>query len=95
MDLRQLQAQPELMEGHEQTRADFFARADVRDSAQKALLDNYLLDSKRSGAELQQFAGIYPNANYMVSYNLLTQTVTPTGAELLDGLGLSQKHLST
>ncbi len=80
--LGQLQTQPELMEGHERTRADFFARADMRDPAQRALLENYLLDSKRSGSELQQFAGIFPNANYMVSYNLLTQTVTPTGAEL-------------
>lgn len=80
--LGQLQSQPELMEGHERTRADFFARADVRDSAQKTVLENYLLDAKRSGPELQQFAGIFPNVNYMVSYNLLTQTVTPTGAEL-------------
>ena len=81
--LGQLQSQPELMEGHERTRADFFARADVRDAQQKTLLENYLLNPKRSGTELQQFAGVYPNANYMVSYNLLTQTVTPTGEELV------------
>lgn len=80
--LGQLQTQPELMEGHEATRADFFARADVRDSQQKTILENYLLDPHRSAVELQQFAGIYPNANYAVSYNLLTRTASPSGAEL-------------
>jgi len=34
-------------------------------------------DPSRSTAELQQFAGIFPNANYSVSYNLLTQSHTP------------------
>ena len=80
--LDQLQSRPELMEGREGTRADFFARADVRDAKQRAILENYLLDPRRSSAELQKFAATYPNANYMVSYNLLTQTATPGGAEL-------------
>ena len=80
--LGQLQARPEFMEGREGTRADFFARADVRDAKQRTILENYLLDPLRSTAELQKFAATYPNANYMVSYNLLTQTATPSGAEL-------------
>jgi hypothetical protein len=80
--LEQLQSRPELMEGREGTRADFFARADVRDAKQRTILENYLLDPQRAPAELQKFAATYPNANYMVSYNLLTQTATPSGAEL-------------
>lgn len=67
-----LAAHPELMEGREKTRANFFARADLRDPQQKALLESYLLDPRRSAQELQTFAGIFPNANYMISNNLLT-----------------------
>jgi hypothetical protein len=75
--LAELQRQPESMEGREATRANFFARADVGDPRQKAVVENYLLDPRLSPAELQTFAGLYPNANYMISQNLLTRTATP------------------
>ena len=77
-----LQSQPQLLDGREGTRADFFARSDVRDGQQRQILESYLLDPGRSAAEWSAFAGIYPNANYMVSHNLLTQTQTPTGNEI-------------
>ncbi len=77
-----LQNQPSLMEGREQTRANFFARADVGDPRQRTILEKYLLNPGMTGTELQAFAGLYPNANYMVSYNLLTQVKTPDGASL-------------
>jgi hypothetical protein len=80
--LTTLLAQPELMQGREQTRADFFARADVRDPQQRQLVENYLLSPQTSPAELQQFAGVFPNANYMISQNLLTPTPTPDSARL-------------
>lgn len=80
--LAPLAAQPELMEGREQTRANFFARLDVGEASQKALLERYLLEPRRTALELQTFAGIYPNANYMISNNLLTHTATPTREEL-------------
>jgi hypothetical protein len=80
--LRQLVGQPQLMQGHELTRADYVARADVTDATQRGLVESYLLDPNRSQAELNAFASIYPNENYMISNNLLTQTVTPTGAEI-------------
>ncbi len=80
--LAPLAAHPEWMEGREQTRANFFARADVNDPRQKALLESYLLDPHRSALELQTFAGLYPNANYMISNNLLSETSTPTNTEL-------------
>jgi hypothetical protein len=80
--LGKLQAQPELMTGREPTRANFFARADVADPAQKTILEKYLGDRRLSGAELETFAGLYPNANYMISHNLLTQVSTPNGGSL-------------
>ena len=73
---------PELMKGRENTRADYFARADVRDEAQRKLLENYLLNPKLGAAELQQFIGTYPNANFMISPNLLTANSTPDHATL-------------
>src|SRR5438552_2588775 len=59
-----LQAEPELMAGREVTRANYFARADVRDAAQRQVLEDYLLDPALSSAELEKFTGLYPNANY-------------------------------
>jgi hypothetical protein len=80
--LTELEAAPELMQGREATRADYFARADVRDPQQRQVLESYLLDPQRSAAELAQFAGVFPNANYMISQNLLTSTPTPDHAAL-------------
>jgi hypothetical protein len=78
-----LEAGPDLMRGREQTRANYFARADVRDAQQRQVLERYLLDPRTSSQELQQFAGLFPNANYMVSQNLLTPTPTPDHAALV------------
>jgi hypothetical protein len=72
--LSALLAQPNLMPGRDQVRADYFARADVGNPQQLDLVQNYLLNPQTSDAELQQFAGIFPNANFMVSPNLLTQS---------------------
>jgi len=80
--LSQLQARPELMLGREATRANYFARADVRDAGQRAVLEAYLLDSTRSPEELRTFCSIYPNANYMISKNLLTRSTGVDGADL-------------
>jgi hypothetical protein len=77
-----LAAAPEWMQGREETRANYFARADVRDAGQRRVVEEYLLNPEISAAELQKFAGLYPNANYMVSQNLLTRVLTPTQAEL-------------
>jgi hypothetical protein len=77
-------ADPKLMEGRETTRANYFARADVRDPQQKKVLENYLLNPQTSAAEIAAFAGIFPNANYMISPNLLTQSQTPDRATLVN-----------
>jgi hypothetical protein len=89
--LASLEAAPDLMAGRESTRADYFARANVSDPQQRQVLESYLLNPAISPAELQTFAGIYPNANYMISPNLLTQAVTPdhNGLANLDAQSLA------
>jgi len=78
--LAALNEHPDWMTGHEATRANYFARADIGDATQRQLVESYLLDSTRSPAELQTFVGVFPNANFMISHNLLTENVTLGGA---------------
>ena len=80
--LPQLVDQPDLMKGREQSRASLLARADLREPAQRAAVEKYLLDPARDAGELATFAGLYPNANYMVSNNLLTAVDTPKSGQL-------------
>jgi hypothetical protein len=81
--LNSLVSDPQTMQGRELTRADFFARADVRNPAQRQVLESYLLDGRFGAAELDHFTSVYPSANYMVSANLLTPTPTPDHAALV------------
>jgi hypothetical protein len=80
--LAALAQHPEWMTGREETRANYFARADVGDGEQRRLVEAYLLDAARSPTELQTFAGVFPNANFMISHNLLTENKTLDGATL-------------
>ncbi len=80
--LARLAEDPALMTGREVTRANYFARAEVGDAAQRALLESYLLDARRSPEELKTLAGLFPNANFMISQNLLTTVSTPDRATL-------------
>ena len=80
--LKQLVDQPDLMNGREQSRAGLVARADLREPGQRAVVEQYLLDPMRDPGELAAFAGLYPNANYMVSNNLLTTVDTPNRGQL-------------
>jgi hypothetical protein len=80
--LEKLQREPDLMQDREVTRANYFARANVEDPQQRLILESYLLDPQRATAELQTFAGLFPSGNFMISYNLLTPTTTPTRGNL-------------
>lgn len=86
--LAALNEHPEWMAGREDTRANYFARADVGDAAQRQLVEEYLLDSTRDAKELDTFAGVFPNANFMISHNLLTENKT------VDGRTLQQRDLA-
>ena len=70
----------------------------MRDPVQRSLLEGYLLDPRRSAEELQTFTGLFPNANQMVSSNLLTPTATPTPGDLaardLAALGVVETWLA-
>lgn len=57
--------------------AQLMARADLGDPRQRDLVAAYLLDEQRRPDELEAFAGVFPNANYMMSSNLLTRTRLP------------------
>lgn len=82
--LAELQSHPDMMQGREVTRANYFARADVRDEKQRQILEAYLLQPSLVPEELDKFAALYPSANFMISNNLLTRNDTPDGAWLAD-----------
>ena len=96
-ELAALESDPSLMQGRELTRANYFARADVRDPQQRQVLETYLLNPQIGAAEMNTFAGIYPNANFMISPNLLTPTPTPDHAALVsrdaESLAVAQQWL--
>ncbi len=71
-----------LRESRPEAVAQQFARADVREPAQREILKAWLLDPVRTTEELRAFAGIYPNSNRFVSNNLLTVDSSPSGADL-------------
>ena len=72
--LNALLANMNSMQGRELTRADYFSRADVSDPQQRQILENYLLNPNVTPPELNAFANIFPNENFMISPNLLTQS---------------------
>jgi len=81
-ELTQLAADRALQASRPEMTAQQFARADLRDPAQLALVKSWLLDPARTPTELRSFAGVYPNNNRFVSHNLLTADSQPAGADL-------------
>lgn len=59
-----------------------FARADLRDPAQRDIVKQWLLDPSRTVIELDSFSGVYPNHNMFVSNNLLTSSQPHAGEAL-------------
>lgn len=80
--LARLKADTALQASRPEMVAQQFARADLRVEAQRELVRGWLLDPARSAVELENFAGIYPNNNQMVSNNLLTSEPRVSGADL-------------
>jgi hypothetical protein len=81
-ELARLAADGQLQQSRPEMVAQQFARADLRDPAQQALVKSWLLDPARTGTELQAFAGVYPNNNRFVSNNLLTAESAQSGEDL-------------
>ena len=76
--LDRLQRERALLAGREESRANFIARASMLDPRQRETVEGYLLDPERGPAELHTFAGLFPNANFMLSNNLLTRNDPPS-----------------
>lgn len=93
--LGKLLREPGLLKDREKTRADYFARVDVRDPAQRSLVEAYLLDTAISPFEVEQFVGVYPSANFMVSKNLLTPSFTPDHSSLVSRDAESLRWINT
>lgn len=75
--LNQLLEDSTLQQTHPGMVAQQFARADLGDKSQRAIVRSWLLDGKRTGEELTMFANSYPNQNQMISQNLLTDSSAP------------------
>ncbi|WP_193212565.1 hypothetical protein [Luteolibacter marinus] len=80
--LSRLSSDRNLQESRPEMVAQQFARADLRDPAQQALVKEWLLDPARTPTELRAFSGVYPNNNRFVSNNLLTTESALPGDEL-------------
>jgi hypothetical protein len=72
----QLAADRALQQSRPEMVANMLARADLRDTTQQQLVRDYLLDPARTPTELTAFAGVFPNANFAISNNLLTLNPT-------------------
>lgn len=81
-ELSRLAADSALQQSRPEMVAQQFARADLREPAQQALVKAWLLDPARKPAELRAFAGVYPNNNRFVSNNLLTRESAQTNDDL-------------
>jgi len=77
-----IQADLALQESRPEMTAQQFARADIRDGQQQAVVKSWLLDPSRTPTELRNFASTYPNNNRMISQNLLTSEDHVSGADL-------------
>ncbi|MEO5914556.1 MAG: hypothetical protein ABIS50_10015 [Luteolibacter sp.] len=80
--LARLSADRTLQESRPEMVSQEFARADLRDAAQREIVKTWLLDPARTGTELRSFAGVYPNNNQFISNNLLTTEASPSGSDL-------------
>ena len=72
----------DLQQSRPRMTAQQFARADLRDTPQRAIVKSWLLDPARTPSELENFSAIYPNNNKLISDNLLTSEEQVTGESL-------------
>lgn len=80
--LTRLKADRALQESRPEMTAQQFARADLRDISQRAIVKSWLLDPSRTPKQLQNFSAIFPNNNKLISHNLLTSQEQVSGADL-------------
>lgn len=81
--MEQLSECRNVLAGRGEMVAQMIARADLGNPQENTAVARYLLDPARDAAELDAFAAVFPNANRMVSNNLLTAEEPPSGAARL------------
>ena len=64
--------------------ASCFARADVRDPVQRGILERYMLSAASDPEGRARFFGLFPNAHFAVSRNLLTPAAVVKEGEQKD-----------
>jgi hypothetical protein len=74
---------PAGLPGHDLTRAGYVARANVAEPQQRQLVEAYLLNPQLGAEELMAFAEGFPNANFMMSHNLITTSDVPASGVLV------------
>jgi hypothetical protein len=93
--LSQLLDDPGILADREASRAGFFARANPRDPGQERILAAYVLDPERSEEEIEQFAGLFPNHNHMLSHNLLSSLTTRSAADLSEEIDAAREMVES
>ena len=93
--LNWLLQEKEALDTRLESRASLFSRADIRDPRQRALVETFILSPGRSDQELKKFAELFPNANFFVSNNLLTEVQTPTGGGIAARDAFTLQQLET
>jgi len=83
-ELTRLAADTALLASRPEMTAQQFARADIRDEAQREIVKSWLLDPARTATELRSFAAVYPNNNRFISNNLLTTETQQSGADIAE-----------
>ena len=74
---------PALLASAPAVRAGLFARADVRDAAQRVSLESYLARDDVPESERAEFAGLFPNHHTTFAHNLLTAPVSLPRGEMI------------
>jgi hypothetical protein len=64
--------------------ANLMARADLGNPDQEQLVRSYLAAPERTEAEIRAFTGVYPNANFAISKNLLSRNLTLSSNEIME-----------
>lgn len=93
--LNRLNEDPSLLEERPYTRADFMARADVRDPQQREAVETYLLNPALAEEERDQFMGQYPNQNRMLSHNLLSTLISDDAEDLYAQISATLEQVQT
>lgn len=86
---RELIDHPESMVEQGKTRAGFFARADFSEVEERRLLEDYLLSPEATPGELDYFFNLYPNLNFTLSDNLMTDPQVYAHDEIIRRLNLA------